>query len=132
MKYISILLLFFIINSCSLNSEKAQLKKYEQRYRVMFISQAYYKYLDDKIWKDRVNCYNRPAVAEPNEYDHINSLVDSLGAVFDADIAEATNGEGSMETHELKDYCVITKIMETANSESFKKIARQYALKKIK
>ena len=132
MKYISVFTLLIILNSCSLNSNKAQLKEYEQRYRVMFISQAYYKYLDDKIWKDRVNCYNSPAVAEPNEYDHINSLVDSLGAVFNAEIADATNGEGSMETHELDRYCVISKIMDTANSEKFRKIAKQYALKKIK
>ncbi len=132
MKYISVFLLLSLLYSCTVNSKKAQLNEFEQRYRVMFISQAYYKYLDDKIEKDRVNCYNSPAVAEPNEYDHINFLVDSLGAVFDADIAGATNGEGSMETHELKRYCVITKIMDAANSEDFKKIAKQYALKKIK
>jgi hypothetical protein len=131
MKYISVCLLLIILNSCSLNS-KIQLKEYEQRYRVMFISKAYYKYLDDKIWKDRVNCFNSPAVVEPNEYDHINSLVDSLGAVFDADIADATNGEGSMETHELISYCVINKIMDTANSENFRKVSKQYALQKIK
>lgn len=132
MKYISVFTLLIILNSCSLNSKKEQLKEYERVYRVIFISDAYYKYLDDKIWKDRISCYNKPIQIKYSEYDHINSLVDSLGAVFNAEIADATNGEGSMETHELDRYCVISKIMDTANSEKFRKIAKQYALKKIK
>ncbi|HLO55265.1 MAG TPA: hypothetical protein VK169_13305 [Saprospiraceae bacterium] len=132
MKYISIFLLFFIINSCSLNSKKEQLKEYERVYRVIFISQAYYKYLDDKIWKDRISCYNSPIQIKYSEYNQINSLVDSLGVVFNAEIADATNGEGSMETHELKRHCVMKRIMDTANSEKFRKIAKQYALKRIK
>ncbi len=132
MKYIFVVIFSTTILSCSLFSPRHQMKEYENTYAVAFISFAYKKYLDDKKWKDRVSCNWGQSVLSKEDFSHIHFLIDSLQNVLNLDIDKSTNGMGSPETHEYDRYCVIKYIMETVNSKSFKKRAREYAIRNIK
>jgi hypothetical protein len=108
------------------------MKEYENTYVVTFISLAYKRFLDDKNWKDRVTCNWGQSNLTIHDFSHMHHLVDSLEKVLIFDIEEATNGMGSPETYEYDRYCVMTYIMETVNSKSFKKRSREYAIRNVK
>jgi len=119
--------------ACSASKKRQILmEKYTQMYRNEFVSQTFYRFLDDKKWKDRVNCFGSPNDFSPSDWAQIYMLVDSVGIVLNSDIAKVTNGLGSLITHEVAGYCVGKECMKICNSKPFKVLSKQYALSKIK